>query len=80
MSRKPPVQDIDEAQLEVEGSAHAAAGVTAVAVSMKRSSSSARTMARASSAVTSGRVVASMSKRSLPIHDAPPTICTSWTP
>ncbi len=37
MSRKPPHQDIDESDLEVEGSAHAAAGVTAVAVSMKRS-------------------------------------------
>jgi formate dehydrogenase major subunit len=37
MSRKPPVKDIDESELEVDGSAHAAAGVTAVAVSMKRS-------------------------------------------
>src|SRR6476660_2165792 len=36
MSRKPPSRDIDESDLEVEGSAHAAAGVTAVAVSMKR--------------------------------------------
>ncbi len=36
MSRKAPHQDIDESDLEVEGSAHAAAGVTAVAVSMKR--------------------------------------------
>ncbi len=36
MSRKPPVKDIDESELEVGGSAHAAAGVTAVAVSMKR--------------------------------------------
>jgi molybdopterin-dependent oxidoreductase alpha subunit len=37
MSRNPPTQDIDESELEVEGSAHAAAGLTAVAVSMKRS-------------------------------------------
>jgi molybdopterin-dependent oxidoreductase alpha subunit len=37
MSRKPPSRDIDERELEVSGSAHAAAGVTAVAVSMKRS-------------------------------------------
>src|SRR5689334_24705168 len=37
MSRRAPRQDIDESELEVEGSAHAAAGVTAVAVSMKRS-------------------------------------------
>lgn len=37
MSRKPPHQDIDESDLEVEGQAHAAAGVTAVAVSLKRS-------------------------------------------
>ena len=37
MSRKAPSRDIDERDLEVEGSAHAAAGVTAVAVSMKRS-------------------------------------------
>ncbi|MCW2793674.1 MAG: oxidoreductase alpha (molybdopterin) subunit [Nocardioides sp.] len=36
MSRKAPSKDIDERDLEVEGSAHAAAGVTAVAVSMKR--------------------------------------------
>ncbi|GCD89620.1 FdhF/YdeP family oxidoreductase [Nocardioides sp. LS1] len=36
MSRKAPRQDIDESELEVEDSAHAAAGVTAVAVSMKR--------------------------------------------
>jgi len=37
MSRRAPRQDIDESELEVDGSAHAAAGVTAVAVSMKRS-------------------------------------------
>ncbi len=37
MSRKPPREDIDESDLKVEHSAHAAAGVTAVAVSMKRS-------------------------------------------
>jgi molybdopterin-dependent oxidoreductase alpha subunit len=36
MSRKAPSKDIDERDLEVEGSAHAAAGVTAVGVSMKR--------------------------------------------
>ena len=35
MSRKPPVQDIDESKLEAGGTAHAAAGVTAVAVAMK---------------------------------------------
>ena len=35
MSRKPPVQDIDESKLEAGGSAHAAAGVTAVVVAMK---------------------------------------------
>lgn len=37
MSRRAPQHDIDESELEVGGSAHAAAGVTAVAVSMKRS-------------------------------------------
>ncbi len=37
MIRKPPSQDIDESDLKVEHSAHAAAGATAVAVSMKRS-------------------------------------------
>ncbi|MGZ4710867.1 MAG: FdhF/YdeP family oxidoreductase, partial [Acidimicrobiales bacterium] len=37
MSRKPPQQDIDEADLEVGHAKHAAAGVTAVAVSMNRS-------------------------------------------
>src|SRR6476469_2767801 len=37
MRRKPPHQDIDEDDLEVEGQAHAAAGVPAGAVSMKRS-------------------------------------------
>ena len=37
MSRKAPSKDIDEQDLEVDGAAHAAAGVTAVAVSMKRS-------------------------------------------
>ncbi len=37
MSRKAPSKDIDERDLQVEGVAHAAAGVTAVAVSMKRS-------------------------------------------
>ncbi len=36
MNRKPPREDIDESDLKVEDSAHAAAGVTAVAVSMKR--------------------------------------------
>ena len=36
MTRRAPKQDIDEAELEVGGEAHAAAGVTAVAVSMKR--------------------------------------------
>jgi molybdopterin-dependent oxidoreductase alpha subunit len=34
--RRAPKQDIDESELEVEGEAHAAAGVTAVAVTMKR--------------------------------------------
>jgi molybdopterin-dependent oxidoreductase alpha subunit len=34
--RRAPKQDIDEAELEVGGEAHSAAGVTAVAVSMKR--------------------------------------------
>ncbi len=37
MSRKPPNKDIDENELKVEHSPHAAAGVTAVAVAMKRS-------------------------------------------
>lgn len=37
MSRKPPRDDIDESDLEVGAPVHAAAGVTAVAVSMKRS-------------------------------------------
>ncbi|WP_341923988.1 FdhF/YdeP family oxidoreductase [Nocardioides psychrotolerans] len=37
MGRRAPRQDIDESDLEVGGSAHAAAGTTAVAVSMKRS-------------------------------------------
>ena len=36
MSRKPPVGDIDEDDLEVDDVAHAAAGPTAVAVAMKR--------------------------------------------
>jgi molybdopterin-dependent oxidoreductase alpha subunit len=36
MGRRAPKQDIDESELEVEGSAHAAAGITAVGVSMKR--------------------------------------------
>jgi molybdopterin-dependent oxidoreductase alpha subunit len=36
MSRRPPRRDIDESNLDVSGSAHAAAGATAVAVSMKR--------------------------------------------
>lgn len=36
MSRKPPVRDVDEDDLEVDGTAHAAAGPTAVAVAMKR--------------------------------------------
>jgi molybdopterin-dependent oxidoreductase alpha subunit len=36
MSRKPPVSDIDERDLDVDRPKHAAAGVTAVAVSMKR--------------------------------------------
>jgi len=36
MGRRAPQQDIDETQLEVGGSVHAAAGPTAVAVSMKR--------------------------------------------
>ncbi len=36
MSRNRPVHDIDESDLEVGGEAHAAAGVTAVAVAMKR--------------------------------------------
>ncbi len=36
MSRKPPVKDVDENDLEVTGVAHAAAGATAVAVAMKR--------------------------------------------
>ncbi len=36
MARRAPRDDIDETDLEVEGSAHAAAGPTAVAVSMKR--------------------------------------------
>ena len=36
MSRRPPSRDIDEADLEVEGAEQSAAGVTAVAVAMKR--------------------------------------------
>ena len=36
MSRRAPSRDIDEARLEVEGAEQSAAGVTAVAVSMKR--------------------------------------------
>ncbi len=36
MIRRAPSKDIDESDLEVGGSAHAAAGVTAVGVSMKR--------------------------------------------
>ncbi len=36
MSRKGPVHDIDESELEVGGEAHAAAGITAVGVAMKR--------------------------------------------
>ena len=36
MNRRAPSGDIDESQLEVEGTAHAAAGATAVAVAMKR--------------------------------------------
>ena len=36
MSRKAPVNDVDENDLEVDGVAHAAAGPTAVAVAMKR--------------------------------------------
>ncbi len=37
MARRAPSKDIDERDLKVDDSAHAAAGVTAVAVSMKRS-------------------------------------------
>ena len=36
MTRRAPKRDIDEAELELSGEAHAAAGMTAVAVSMKR--------------------------------------------
>ena len=36
MSRKPPQQDIDERELEVDGPKQAAAGATAVAITMKR--------------------------------------------
>ena len=36
VSRKPPVRDVDEDDLEVDGVAHAAAGPKAVAVTMKR--------------------------------------------
>ncbi|MCY7396108.1 MAG: FdhF/YdeP family oxidoreductase [Nocardioides sp.] len=36
MGRKAPTTDVDEADLEVTGAKHAAAGTTAVAVSMKR--------------------------------------------
>ncbi|MFC5731118.1 MULTISPECIES: FdhF/YdeP family oxidoreductase [Nocardioides] len=36
MGRKPPEADIDETDLEVEGSAHAAAGPVAVGVALKR--------------------------------------------
>lgn len=36
MSRKPPQRDIDERELEVDGPKHSAAGVTAVAITMKR--------------------------------------------
>jgi molybdopterin-dependent oxidoreductase alpha subunit len=36
MSRKPPVRDVDEDDLEVDEGAHAAAGPKAVAVAMKR--------------------------------------------
>ena len=36
MIRRAPSKDIDESDLEVDGSAHAAAGLTAVGVSMKR--------------------------------------------
>ncbi|MGD9958217.1 FdhF/YdeP family oxidoreductase [Nocardioides sp.] len=36
MSRRPPEADIDEADVQIGGEAHAAAGPTAVAVSMKR--------------------------------------------
>lgn len=36
MSMRPPSWDLDESSLHVSGSAHAAAGATAVAVSMKR--------------------------------------------
>jgi formate dehydrogenase major subunit len=36
MTRRAPKRDIDEAELEVGGEAHSAAGATAVAVSMKR--------------------------------------------
>lgn len=37
LRRKPPVTDIDESKVEAGGTAHAAAGVTAVAVAMKHS-------------------------------------------
>jgi formate dehydrogenase major subunit len=36
VSRKPPVRDVDEDDLEVDGAAHAAAGPKAVGVAMKR--------------------------------------------
>ena len=36
MGRKPPVKDIDESNLKVDGEAHAAAGATAVAVALSR--------------------------------------------
>ncbi len=37
LGRKPPRHDIDESQLDVDRQAHSAAGLTAVAVTMKRS-------------------------------------------
>jgi hypothetical protein len=47
---------------------------------LKRFSSRARSIVRASTAVTSAFVVASTSKRSLAIHGGPPAIWTSWMP